>query len=265
MGHVRLGKLPRTKKWREVVGLIAAGADVSQVADATLKAAEDAFNYVNINEDEGFNQAAWIMVQLGVAAKADDPIQHLRHQGIDLSGQTSMIGVQAAISDAMDNHLDQHGRQSDLGEIAQRALIEAVSDRIKPRLDGRLFDVTPEDVKGVISEFRKQKEFSHLSKQFFSGLSNHCMDYFLSQTLGSQIGEGQRFASMNEKAQFDQALKKHCHEAAKIVEEYSGGWFSKHMYEEAGDISRESVRGFASYGMKKMTDELKAGAKHNAK
>ncbi len=265
MGHVRLGKLPRTKKWREVVGLIAVGADVSQVADATLKAAEDAFEYVNINEDEGFNQAAWIMVQLGIAAKADDPIQHLKDQGIDLAGQTSMVGIQAAISDAMDSHMDKHGGQSDLGEIAQRALIEAVSDRVKPQLEGRLFGVTSNDVKGILAEFRKQKEFSQLSKQFFSGLSNHCMDYFLSQTLSSQIGEGQRFASMNEKAQFDQALTTHCREAAKIVEEYSGGWFSKHMYEENGDISRESVRGFASYGMKKMTAELKAGAKHDAK
>jgi len=63
MGHVRLGKLARTKKWREVIELIAAGADVSQVADATLKAAEEAFAYVKINDDKGFNQAAWIMVQ----------------------------------------------------------------------------------------------------------------------------------------------------------------------------------------------------------
>lgn len=265
MGHVRLGKLPRTKKWREVVSLIASGADVSQVADATLKAAEDAFEYVNINEDEGFNQAAWIMVQLGIAAKADDPIEHLKNQGVDLTGQTSMSGIQAAISDAMDNHLEQCGRKYDLGEIAQRALIEAISNQIKPRLEGRLFSVTPDDIRGILSEFRKQKEFSQLSKQFFSVLSNRCMDYFLSRTLSSQIGEGQRFASMNEKSQFDQALKMHCHEAAKIVEEYSGGWFSKHMYEEAGNISRESVKGFASYGMKKMTDELKAGAKHDAK
>jgi hypothetical protein len=91
------------------------------------------------------------------------------------------------------------------------------------------------------------------------------MDYFLSQTLSSQVGEGQRFASMNEKAQFEQALATHCREASKIVEEYSGGWFSKRMYEENGNISRKSVKGFAAYGMKKMTDELKAGAKHDAK
>lgn len=30
MGHVRLGTLPRSKAWKEVVGLITAGADVAQ-------------------------------------------------------------------------------------------------------------------------------------------------------------------------------------------------------------------------------------------
>ena len=29
MGHIRLGQLPRTRKWRDVVELIAAGADVN--------------------------------------------------------------------------------------------------------------------------------------------------------------------------------------------------------------------------------------------
>lgn len=265
MGHVRLGKLPRSKKWREVVGLIAAGADVSQVAGATLKAAEEAFDYVNVNEDEGFNQAAWIMVQLGMAAKADDPLEHLKEHGIDLTGQTSVVGIQTAISNAMDDHLEHHGGQGDLSDLAQRALIDAVSARIRPHFEGRLFAVTPEDVRGVLSEFRKQGEFSQLSKQFFASLLNRCMDYFLSQTLSSQIGEGQRFPSTNEKSQFDKELTTHCQEASKIVEEYSGDWFSKHRYEEAGDISRESVKGFASFGMKKMTDELKAGAKHDAK
>ncbi|MHB9070133.1 MAG: hypothetical protein ACYC54_07165 [Sedimentisphaerales bacterium] len=259
MGHVRLGKLARTKKWREVIELIAAGADVSQVADATLKAAEEAFAYVKINDDKGFNQAAWIMVQLGIAAKKDDPIQHLRDNGIDIPSKTTLPGIISAISDAMDNHLDHHGERSDLSEIAHRALIGAVADTMRSKLEGRLFAVTSDDVKQVLGEFHKQKEFSDLSRGFFSKLTNGSMDYFLSQTLSSQVGEGQRFVSMNEKAQFDKALTTHCKEASKIVEEFSSGWFSKHMYTEGGEISRESVKGFASYAMKKMTDALKAG------
>ena len=39
VGHIRLGQLPRTRKWRDVVELVAVGADVSQVADATIRAA----------------------------------------------------------------------------------------------------------------------------------------------------------------------------------------------------------------------------------
>lgn len=265
MGHVRIGKLPRTKKWSEVVELIAAGADVSQVANVTLKASEEAFAYVNINEDKGFNQAVWVMVQLGVAAKKDDPVQYLRDSGINIPSQTTLPGIISAISNSLDNYLDHHGERSDLSEIAQRALVGAVTERIRPKLENRLFQVTSDDVKQVLGEFHKQKEFSLLSRDFFAKLTNECMDYFLSQTLSSQVGTGQRFTSMNEKAQFDEALTTHCREASKIVEEYSGGWFSKHMHTEDGDISRESVQGFASYGMKKMTDELKAGAMQDAK
>lgn len=264
MGHVRLGRLAKSQKWREVIALIAAGADVSQVADVTLKAAEEAFAYVNVNRDKGFNQAAWIMVQLGMAAKNENPLRYLRENGIDIPSNTTLPGIISAISNAMDGHLDYHGERSDLSEIAHRALIGAVTERMRPKLENRLFEVTSEDVNQVLGEFHKQREFSLLSRNFFSRMTNECMDYFLSQTLNSQVGEGQRFASMNEKAQFDEALTTHCHEASKIVEEFSGGWFSKHMYTEGGDISRESVRGFASYGMKKMTDELKAGAMQDA-
>jgi hypothetical protein len=160
----------------------------------------------------------------------------------------------------MDNHLHSHGQRSDLSEIAHRALIGAVTDTVRSKLEGRLFAVTPDDVKQVFREFSKEKTFGQLSRDFFSQLTNKSLDYFLSQTLSSQIGEGQRFVSMNEKSQFDKALTTHCKEASKIVEEYSGGWFSKHLFAESGDISRKSVQGFASYAMKKMTDALKAGA-----
>jgi hypothetical protein len=265
MGHTWLQNLSQFKRWREVVGLIAGGADVSQMANATLKTAENAFAYANINEDKGFNQAAWLLVQIGIASKNDDPIRHLRDNGIDIPAQTTLPGIISALSDAMDNYLDRHGERSDLSEIAQRALVGAVTERMRSKLDTRLFEVNSEDVKEVLGEFHKQKEFSSLSRNFFARLTNGCLDYFLSQTLNSQLGKGQRFASMNEKAQFDEALTTHCVAASKVTEDYSGDWFSKHMYEESGDISRESVQGFASYGMKKMIDVLKLGAIQDAK
>jgi phage terminase large subunit len=50
-----------------------------------------------------------------------------------------------------------------------------------------------------------------------------------------------------------------------IVETFSAEWFSKHRFEEGGDISRKSSDGFAGYALKKMKDELKAGARSDAR
>ena len=40
MGHIRLGNLPKTRKWQQVVDLIEGGAGTAQVANATITAAE---------------------------------------------------------------------------------------------------------------------------------------------------------------------------------------------------------------------------------
>ena len=262
MGHTRLGALPRSKNWREVVEFIAAGADVPQVASATINAAESAFSFVS--NDSGYNQAVWLMTQLGLAAGQENPLGYLRSQGIDIPDNTSLPGVAAALTEALDNHSAANGGHSDLGELAQRALVDAVIQRMEPKLrQSSLFNMQVDDTQRALTEFRKPNEFGQLSREFYSRLTNECMNYFLSQTLATHLGEGQRFATTNQMSQFEQALSTHCREASAIVEQFSNEWFSMHRHVEQGKISRESVQGFASYALKKMKDELKAGAKAN--
>jgi hypothetical protein len=265
MGHTRLGTLPKTRKWRQVVDLIAAGADAAQVAEATLRVAELAFSYKYVSQDGGYNEAVWLMTHLGLCAKAADPIQHLRDHGVAVPTHATLPGLMAALSENMDRAIEGRSQRSDLGELAHRALVDAVGTTLRPKIDGQLFAVTPDVLKSALADLRKPHEFAQLSRSFFSRLTRECMNYYLSQTLNTHVGEGQRFASTNEKHQFDEALAVHCREASKIVEEYSAEWFSKHRYEEKGEISRTSIQGFASWAMKKMTDELRAGAQADAR
>jgi hypothetical protein len=262
MGHMRFGLLPRTRKWREVVELIAVGADVPQIADATIRAAEAAFSYVN--DDCGYNQAVWLLTQLGLAAKDKDPVGYLRTQGVDIAESTSVADIAVALTSALDNYSVANGGHSALGDLAQRALIDAVVQKLEHKLQQQtLFNLQAEETCRALSDFGKEKEFGQLARAFYSRLTREGMNYFLSQTLATQLGAGQRFATMDQKAQFDAAIETHCREASAIVEKFSGEWFSKHRYEENGYISRNSIQGFASYALKKMTDELKMGAKAN--
>lgn len=261
MGHVRLGLLPRSRAWKEVVGLIVAGADVSQIANATITAADKAFSCVL--EDEGYTEAVWLMTQLAIASTKDNFQEHLNSLGVSVPLGASLPEVAAAISEALDRKAESAPRRSDLGEIAQRALISAMVEHLSPKLPS-LFPSNANDVQAALATLGKKQEFGDLSRTFFSNLTNESLNYFLSKTLATHLGEGQRFATMNELSQFESALRTHCREASFIVEQFSVDWFSKHRFEEGGDISRQSSDGFASYALKKMKDELKAGARVNA-
>ncbi len=124
-----------------------------------------------------------------------------------------------------------------------------------------LFNMQSDDTRRALNLFSKEKEFGQLAREFYSRLTNECMGYFLSRTLATHLGDGQRFATTNQMSQFEKALATHCQEASIIVERFAGEWFSKHRYEENGAISRDSVQGFASHALNKMKDELREGAK----
>jgi len=264
MGHTRLGyNLPRSRHWRDVVELVAAGADVSQVAQATINAAEKAFAFVK--NDTGYNHAVWIIIQLGLAGKSADPLGYLQERGICIPANTSLPGIAVALSEAFDNHSRSNGGFSDLGELSQRALIDAVIQRIEPKLQQKsLFNMQAEHAQQALCGISSQKELGKLAREFYARLTNESLKYFLSQTLASNVGEGQRFATTNQMAQFEEAIGTHCKEASVIVERFSEEWFSKHRYEQEGKFPDDKIRDFASYALKKMNDELREGAKTNA-
>lgn len=253
MGHVLLKGLPKSRTWQKVTSLVSNGADVEKVADATIRASEKALT--TAQHDTGFREAVHILSQLAVAASKEDPAAHLAKIGVHIPKDTSLPEVIVAITDAMDRRLAGTKDRSDFGEMAQRSLVRAVTQHMKARLP-ELFAPSEHDVRAALQDLRKKKAFGELSRSFFSHVSNEFMGYFLSKTMSSHIGEGQAFATTNQVTQFQQAMKTHCDESSVVVEQYSGDWFSKHRFEEAGDISRESADGFGWYALEKMRSAM---------
>jgi len=139
---------------------------------------------------------------------------------------------------------------------AAETLTEVIGGRTQS-----LFGTTADDVRQAFSKLATNKQFSIFAKDFFARFTNKCMNYFLSRALSHHVGEGQRFTTLSEQAAFTKALETHCKEAARIVEEFSGGWFSKKNWETGGDISRQDIAAFTGYAMTKLTAELKQGAR----
>jgi hypothetical protein len=88
---------------------------------------------------------------------------------------------------------------------------------------------------------------------------------FLDRVLMRQIGEDRRFNTLERADHFGDAVSTHCGEMAVLFQDYSGGWFTKHRYENDGVINRDDVRGFLWKAMDKMRSEfdLEASKSHD--
>jgi hypothetical protein len=256
MGHIRLGNLPRTRKWAQVVALIGVGADTAQIANATITAAEKGFKLAS--EDKGLIETVWLLTQLPLAAKTDNFTKSLRNAGLNVSDSPGLMEIVGAFSDAVDRRLANNRGRTDLGEMAQMAASETITKHIGNRTQS-LFGTTPDDVKNAFSKLATNKQFSTFAREFFSRLTNKYLDYFVSRATSYHVGEGRRFATLAQQGEFNKALERHCAEASKIVEEFSGGWFSKTNWEQKG-IDRQHAAGFAHVAFKKLVAELKQGA-----
>ena len=256
MGHTRLGELPRTRKWQQVVGLIANGAGAAQVANATMTAAQAGLKFAA--QDAGVVEAVWLLTQIPLAARTDDFAENLRQRGIEVSQHPSLMEIVGAFSDAVDHRLSQTKGRTDLGEMAQMAGAETIAEVLGSRTQG-LFGTTARDVQQAFSDLATNKQFGNFSRKFFTRLTEKYLDYFLSRALSHHLGEGQRFTTLAQQAEFTDAMRLHCRQASLIVEEFSGGWFSKTNWEQKG-ISREASAGFVHIAMKKMSAELQQGA-----
>ena len=258
MGHSLIGTLPQSRTWDAVTDLISGGADAGVVADATLKAAEKAFAWVQ--ENAGFRESVRLLTQMAVAAGKPDPLAHLAAAGIVIPKAASLVDVVLGISEALDARMSEARERSAFGEVARRALASAVTGYLEDRLGG-LFEPSRGEMGAALKDLRKPGTFAEVFRSFAGNLTNETLDYFLSRELATHLGH--RFQTANQKAQFEKALRTHCREASEVVVVYAKEWFGKHLYEDGGDISPDSAEGFGWYGMQKMRAELKARAKNH--
>jgi hypothetical protein len=258
MGHIRLGSLPRTRKWIQVLDLIGGGAGAPHVAAATLEASQRGL--ASAAKDPGLIQTVWLLTQVSLAARTEDFVGRLRHLGLEVSNTPSLLDVVGAFTAAVDDHLRQHGGRTDLGEMAEMAAAEGLIALGTPATPS-LFGIALTDTQQAFKTFSTSKQFSSLAREFFARLTRKYLTYSLSRELSNYVGGDGRFASIDQHAEFNTALDLHCRQASRIIEEFSGGWFSEANFQ--GGITPRKTAAFVHVALKKLSAELaQAGLPH---
>jgi len=259
MGHLRLNRLLRTPKWIKVVELLEQGATTPQIAAKSLAATEEGLK--GAANDSDLVYAFWLLTQLPLAARSDFFPGELRRLNLDVSDKPTLMEITSAFIEAVDSHLTDIKERTEFFEMGNLAATESLTSLVGSKTPS-LFGTVPEDVQKSIASFATKKQFGILGREFVSRLTERYLGYFLSAELSNHIGEGRRFRTVKEQREFSKALQTHCYQAAKIVEDFAGSWYSKANFE--GGITIEKAEGFLGHALKKMREELGRGGQVEA-
>jgi hypothetical protein len=252
MGHHLLGTLPTTKKWRAVIELISGGAEVDDIAAATSRAAESSM--IDAVNDPAFKQGFWLLTQIPQAAPAEDFALALRNLGLEVSDKPTLVEICMAMMISIEQAVPA-ARRTDAGEMAQLSSVESLS-AVASREMGSLFGPAeaPAEARSALARLSTVKNFGALARDYFSRLTRRYLDYYLSRELSQHVGINQRFLTVREHSEFEEALERYCYEAALIVRDFAGDWFSKANYE--GGITPTKAGRFVHHAFEKLRDEL---------
>jgi hypothetical protein len=254
MGHIRLGTLPKTRKWTQVVSLISGGAELEVIAAASADAAEHALE--GASNDAGLAHAFWLLTQIPQAATQSDFSDQLWGLGLSLpTSRPTLLEITAAFSNAVDQNLRERGKRSDLGEMAQLSAAETLTSLIGLQLPS-LFGATATDVQQAFAKLSTSAGFTVVAREFFSRLTNRALGYFLSREMSKHVGPNKRFAGISEHSEFNAALDDHCRGASRIIKEFAGGWYGKTLFRD-GRITPEEAKKFAHVAFRKLRAELR--------
>lgn len=232
MGHKRLGVLPKSKKWRDIVEAVEACASgkipVEQVAKNTLYNVRKL--YSNLEYDPSVKASLSFLVQLSLAFKTENPAKYLTGNNILKTGKISLLSITQAANDYQNEPADSKEYQT----IARQAVIDALNKWYSANIDRgvSLFsqDIQPEN---IFAKAATGGGFSEIARLFFAKFTERYLKYFLEREAAPLIKNVNTLNNFSKAIEeYTDEVSKHAFETSKITQPYAAGWYQKHSKEK---------------------------------
>jgi hypothetical protein len=263
LGHTRLGPLPKSKSWDQVVesltgrglrdyAVSSSASRVNIIAAQTIKAARTTL--ARASYDPGVRYTFYLLTQIVLASRKADWHARLAEYGISLSDQSSVFDLTAEVQGAIDRHIRGTALgATDLSEMAQQAVGEALTGLLAAQTPNIFGDSDPQDLKISLRSLSTQRGFGQLGQRFFARFVARFLNFHLSRATAAGLGTP-RLQDLGYIGEFNEALTTHCEESARIVRDFCGQWYSKTEYEQG--INPANSARFLAVAVRKLKSEL---------
>ncbi len=263
LGHTRLGPLPKSKSWSQVVESLtgsgsrhyAASSSASRIniiAAETLRAAKATL--ARASYDPGVRYTFFLLTQIVLASRDRDWRRELNRHGISLTDQASIFDLTAGVQGAIDRHISGTALgATDLSEMAQQAAGAALTSLLAAETPSVFGDSESQDLKKALRSLSTKKGFGQLGQKFFAHFVARFLNFHLSRATAAGLGTP-RLQNLGSIGEFNDALTTHCEESARIVRDFCGDWYSKTEYEQGIDLANSGR--FLAIAVRKLKSEL---------
>lgn len=249
MGHNRLGVLPKTRRWKEVIELLETGGDLAEIASQSLNAAVTGL--AKVPYDPGFHTVLSNIFLFAEAARSGSIVEGLQLRGFAVANDASLFDLVGSLQSKNDYDLSILQVKSDASELAQNAFYETLlTSTDQPAL---FADSGPESQESLATEFRGDK-FSRVMHEFYANFTKRYLSYYVSRELPRHVGVGKYFADVDSHRDFAEAFDLYVRQTVRIVDEFTPGWFAKASRE--GRVKPGEVVKYAHVAIKKLISEL---------
>lgn len=255
MGHIHLGRLPKTQRWDQVVFALAADNVNARIVASTTAWAADA-RLSQLRSDPSLAYCVWLLVRIASAARRPDFVDALGDIGLDVRSGDSAVGFVAKVGARAREEIERHPESGPFGELATLALRRALTETVGTE-GGSLFGSSIEDLERAIHRHTTPTRFGELASRFFGDFTARTLRFYVDKELSFHVGPGHALASIDDSATFVADLDRFARQSARIVEEYAADWYSKHDWESGGAIGREDAQRFIPLAIRKLRRELK--------
>jgi hypothetical protein len=251
MGHERVGTLPRTRRWRDVVAAIApvarGEATVERLAQATLKNVRNRYN--GLHRDTGVQAAFGFLVS--VSAKGPSGGRHgLASADIARGENPSLLEIVGELH----TWVRSRTASPEHAAIAEKAAADAIVEWARgDARQTRLFAISSQDV--AWQRAATAPAFCEIARIFFAKFTERYLVYFVGREAAAEVG------TVEERRALDQAVtrhvdlvSRHAFETAKITQSFAAGWYNSHVVR--GRPSDRELEAFLAVAFGKLREEL---------
>lgn len=256
MGHERIGFLPKTKQWKNIVEQLSLydgdSSSAMQIANNTLLCIQS--SYKQMPYDESVTKAIKFLTLLSVSAQQKDQVGFLNENGCIVDTNLSLF----SLLNSARNYITTENGSLENNKLVKDSVLQAISVYQKEHSQEQLtfFD----NKNGSMwSEIGTGAAFCELSRSFFAAFTDRQIKYYVERSAASEISDLNKLNSfISVLSNHSDLVSHHAFETSKIMQSFAAGWFNKNAKNDMPSDSQ--VSDLLKVSFRKMQEEFRREA-----